>query len=181
MADTFDYKENGVLIYLQDNHTSVMGMRQYANTFKVLPNDDAFKTFNHNTSAPTNIRSSATTNSLFVYPAQSNFSGTKYPLNWIEKVQEGALNNLLRNEPTQWFCMLDVASFVSSNELDLKLYKPDFVCLSFYKVFGYPTGLGALIVKNSSAHVLRKKYFGGGTVQMAVDEEHVFRQSLHER
>lgn len=176
VAETFNYTKNGILIYLQDNHTSVMGMRQHVKTFKVLQNDDAFKTFN----TAYNVSSSATTNSLFVYPAQSNFSGTKYPLNWIEKVQKGALNNL-QNEPTQWFCMLDAASFVSSNELNLHLYKPDFVCMSFYKIFGYPTGLGALIVKNTSAHVLQKKYFGGGTVQMAVDEEHVFRQSLHER
>ena len=42
------------------------------------------------------------------------------------------------------------------------------IILSFYKLFGFPTGVGALIVKN---HFLKNisrpslAYFGGGTVQ----------------
>ncbi|KAG7455411.1 hypothetical protein MATL_G00256390 [Megalops atlanticus] len=39
----------------------------------------------------------------------------------------------------------------------------DFVPISFYKMFGFPTGLGALLVRNSAAEILRKAYFGGGT------------------
>jgi hypothetical protein len=32
----------------------------------------------------------------------------------------------------------------------------DFVCVSFYKLFGYPTGLGALIVRHDAAKLLAK-------------------------
>lgn len=39
----------------------------------------------------------------------------------------------------------------------------------------YPTGLGALIVRNSSASVLQKKYFGGGTVALALWNQNVHR------
>ena len=38
--------------------------------------------------------------------------------------------------------------------------------ISFYKIFGYPTGIGALLVKCSALDMLTKKYFGGGTVDM---------------
>jgi len=42
---------------------------------------------------------------------------------------------------------------------------------------------GALLVKNSSAHVLRKTYFGGGTVAASSAQErfHVYRKSLSDR
>ena len=41
-----------------------------------------------------------------------------------------------------WFTVLDAAAFVSTAPLDLGVHKPDFVTLSFYKMFGFPTGLG---------------------------------------
>ena len=44
---------------------------------------------------------------------------------------------------------------------------PDFVTLSFYKMFGFPTGVGALLVRNAAAGLLEKVYWGGGTVSMA--------------
>lgn len=85
---------------------------------------------------------------------------------------------------SKWACLLDAASLVSTSPLDLSLYKPDFVTISFYKIFGYPTGLGALIVKNSSSHLLsERKYFGGGTVLMALSTQrrHEMRPVLHDR
>ncbi|CAN0541171.1 unnamed protein product, partial [Laminaria digitata] len=39
----------------------------------------------------------------------------------------------------------------------------------------YPTGLGALIVRERAARVLRKGYFGGGTVAAALADS-PFRQ-----
>ncbi|KAK9721920.1 MOSC domain [Popillia japonica] len=122
-----------------------------------------------------------TKNSLFVYPAQCNFSGTKYPLEWIDKVQRGGLNTI--HNSLRWYCFLDAAGYVATNYLDLTKYKPDFVCVSFYKIFGYPTGLGALLVKATSSDVLIKKYYGGGTVFMALSTDNVAvpRAILHER
>ena len=42
-----------------------------------------------------------------------------------------------------WDVLLDAAAFVPTNRLDLGAVHPDFVSLSFYKMFGYPTGVGA--------------------------------------
>jgi molybdenum cofactor sulfurtransferase len=78
-----------------------------------------------------------TGNALFAYPAQSNFSGYRYPLEWISKVQSGCLD-----PAQQWYVLLDAAAFVSTTPLNLDVYNPDFVTLSFYKMFGFPTGLG---------------------------------------
>ena len=69
---------------------------------------------------------------LFAYPAQSNFSGVQHPLDWIAQAQAHG-----------WDVLLDAAAFVPTNQLDLSRWQPDFVPLSFYKMFGYPTGVGA--------------------------------------
>jgi len=47
----------------------------------------------------------------------------------------------------------------------------------------FRTGLGALLVRNQSAYVLDKRYFGGGTVNIAIPSKtfHVKREKLHER
>ena len=41
-----------------------------------------------------------------------------------------------------WYVLVDAASYIATNPLDLSAYHPDFVPISFYKLFGYPTGLG---------------------------------------
>jgi len=74
---------------------------------------------------------------------------------------------------------------VPTNHLDLEKYSPDFVAVSFYKMFGYPTGLGALLVRNKTAAAVlrRKKYFGGGTVEvvLARNRHHVLKKNFHEK
>lgn len=62
---------------------------------------------------------------------------------------------------------------------------PDFVALSFYKIFGFPD-LGALLVQKNASHALQhRRYFGGGTVEMVVSVGHVWHAkkdgSVHER
>nr|XP_003703471.2 PREDICTED: molybdenum cofactor sulfurase 1 isoform X1 [Megachile rotundata] len=195
VADTFLFHKDqttnvlsssGHFVYTQDNHTSVLGMREVVVKRGVkitcLSHDNAFKILNY----PLNPLSSCSqqdSNSLFVYSAQCNFSGLKYPLKWIKNVHDGVLSNTVNDTSTKWYVLLDAAGFASTNDLDLSTFKPDFVSLSFYKMFGYPTGIGALLVKNSSADVLQKVYYGGGTVDVSLSSEmyHVKRKSLHER
>jgi selenocysteine lyase/cysteine desulfurase len=52
--------------------------------------------------------------------------------------------------------LVDAAAYVPTQPLDLSQVRPDFVGLSFYKMFGYPTGLGALLVRVDAAEVLNK-------------------------
>jgi selenocysteine lyase/cysteine desulfurase len=56
---------------------------------------------------------------------------------------------------------------VPSNRLDLSHFKPDFVALSFYKMFGWPTGVGALIARRDALANLERPWFSGGTIVAA--------------
>ena len=93
---------------------------------------------------------------LFAYPAQSNFSGVKHPLEWIALAQERG-----------WDVIVDSAAFVPTSRLDLSAWKPDFVPISFYKMFGYPTGIGALLARRPALARLERPWFSGGTVVAA--------------
>jgi molybdenum cofactor sulfurtransferase len=63
--------------------------------------------------------------------------------------------------------LLDAAAYVPTNRLDLSRWHPDFVALSFYKMFGWPTGVGALIARRESLARLERPWFSGGTVVAA--------------
>ena len=85
------------------------------------------------------------------------------------------------------YTLLDAAALASTAQLDLSDIQtaPDFVALSFYKIFGFPN-VGALIVRKQSAHVLQsRKFFGGGTVDMVItvnDTWHAKKDTnLHDR
>jgi selenocysteine lyase/cysteine desulfurase len=92
-------------------------------------------------------------NNLFAYPAQSNFSGVQHPLEWIAEAQAAG-----------WDVLLDGAAFVPTNQLDLSRWHPDFVPLSFYKIFGYPTGIGALLARREALAKLRRPWYAGGNI-----------------
>ncbi len=66
----------------------------------------------------------------------------------------------------RWRVLLDVAAFVPTNRLDLTEVRADFLCVSFYKMFGLPTGVGALIARREALAELRRPWFAGGTISM---------------
>uniref|UniRef100_A0A8B9SFF1 Molybdenum cofactor sulfurase n=1 Tax=Anas platyrhynchos TaxID=8839 RepID=A0A8B9SFF1_ANAPL len=147
--------------YLTDSHTSVVGMRGMTALMNVLSVPVKPKELLSEKNWLPAEEQNCTTPHLFSYPAQSNFSGTKYPLSWIQDIKSGKLCPI--KMPGKWFVLLDAASYVSCSPLDLGVHQADFIPISFYKIFGFPTGLGALLVNNRIAPLLRKTYFGGGT------------------
>lgn len=107
-------------------------------------------------------------------------NGERLPLDWPEK-----LRHSLRQPHA--YTLLDAAALVSTTSLNLSnhLFAPDFVALSFYKIFGFPD-LGALIVRKAAGQVFdKRKYFGGGTTEMTtcIGDSWVIRKesSLHAR
>ena len=66
-----------------------------------------------------------------------------------------------------WDVLVDCAAFVPTNRLDLSRWHPDFVPLSFYKVFGYPTGVGCLLARRDALAKLSRPWFAGGTIAIA--------------
>ncbi|KAJ5724687.1 hypothetical protein N7493_006415 [Penicillium malachiteum] len=162
--------------YHVDAHTSLVGVREVA--------DLGHQCFQSDAKVDEWIAELATTQTkaphLFAYPAQSNMNGRRLPLKWNEQIRSVA-----DSSGANVFTLLDAASLVSTAPLDLSAAKPDFTALSFYKIFGFPD-LGALIIRKSASRVFeRRKYFGGGTVDMVVAagaQWHAKKEvSLHER
>lgn len=66
--------------------------------------------------------------------------------------------------------MLDAAALAPTTPISLSggvlNNNVDAMIISLYKIIGYPTGLGALIVKNQFLQLLEKPWFCGGTVDV---------------
>jgi molybdenum cofactor sulfurtransferase len=160
VGEAYPFEADGEYLLTFDNHNSVNGIREFARARQcpatyvpvVLPDmrvDDIEL-------ARYLVRAPRGPNRLFAYPAQSNFSGVQHPLDWIPLAQEHG-----------WDVLLDAAAFTPTNRLDLTRWRPDFVSQSFYKIFGYPTGVGCLIARKTALAKLRRPWFAGGTITVA--------------
>ncbi len=160
VGESYPFAAGDELLLTFDNHNSVNGIREFdrargARTTYVpvtppeMRVDEAVLDRFLDRARPDG-------HNLFAYPAQSNFSGVQHPLAWIERAQGKG-----------WDALLDAAAFVPTNRLDLSRWHPDFVALSFYKMFGYPTGAGALIARKAALAKLHRPWFAGGTIAVA--------------
>ena len=158
--------------YHVDSHTSLVGVRETAGGYsRCFMSDREVEDWIHARQSQSfqdrNLQEPSTHEGirLFAYPAQSNMNGRRLPLGWSGSIRSS-------NTPSsQVFTLLDAAAYVTTAQLDLcdPDNAPDFIALSFYKIFGFPD-LGALIVRKASGHVLsERRYFGGGTVDMVIN------------
>ncbi|KAJ0043290.1 hypothetical protein Pint_17724 [Pistacia integerrima] len=107
---------------------------------------------------------------LFAFPSECNFSGSRFTLDLVNVMKKNRAR-ILENSPSSqghWMVLVDAAKGSVTQPPDLSKYPADFVVMSFYKIFGYPTGLGALIIRNDVAKLLKKTYFSGGTVAASI-------------
>ncbi len=160
IGESYPFAGGGQFALSYDNHNSVNGIREFARTrgasvtyipllAGTLCTDELFLEQTLHSANPQ-------ANNLFAYPAQSNFSGVQHSLEWISAAQAAG-----------WDVLLDAAAFVPSNRLDLSEWHPDFVSLSFYKIFGYPTGMGCLIARKRAIQKLQRPWFAGGTISFS--------------
>ncbi len=156
VGEAYPFGPGGCYTLTADNHNSVNGIREFARakgaqvSYVPLRADDLRI---DDDSVRRALAARSTGPRLFAFPAQSNFTGVQHPLNWIEAAQaEG------------WDVLLDAAAFAPTNRLDIGLWHPDFVSLSFYKILGYPTGVGCLIARRSALEKLKRPWYAGGTI-----------------
>jgi selenocysteine lyase/cysteine desulfurase len=156
VGEAYPFAEGSRFLLTADNHNSVNGIREYAAArgaaVEHLPLSDDLRLADdaEQLIAPAD----GDTPSLFAFPAQSNFSGVQHSLSLVEHAQRKGYD-----------VALDAAAFVATNRLSLREVSPEFVCVSFYKMFGYPTGVGALIARREALARLRRPWFAGGTVE----------------
>ena len=160
VGESYPFEPGGRYLLTFDNHNSVNGIREFAYAkgaeVTYIPVCLPDMRVDMDSFDPSLDLATADKNNLFAYPAQSNFSAVQHPLEWIERAHAKG-----------WDVLLDAAAFAPSNLLDLGKYKADFVPLSFYKIFGYPTGVGALVARREALEKLHRPWFAGGTITVA--------------
>ena len=62
--------------------------------------------------------------------------------------------------------LLDAAALAPTSKISLTATPVDAMAASFYKMFGFPTGVGALVAKESFLAQLERPWFAGGTVDV---------------
>jgi selenocysteine lyase/cysteine desulfurase len=160
VGESYPFGEGDTYLLSYDNHNSVNGMREFARRrgacVKYVPVRNPDLRLDETLVKRALSETAPGRNHLFAYPAQSNFSGVQHPLEWVELAHAQG-----------WDVVLDSAAFAPTNRLDLSAVSPDFVPISFYKLFGYPTGAGALLVRKQMLHKMVRPWFAGGTITLA--------------
>lgn len=154
VGEAFPFAPGSRFILSADNHNSVNGIRQYARRrgaeVRYVPLDAELRL--HGVE-PALADADPRHPHLFAFPAQSNFSGVRHPLRLVREARERG-----------YHVLVDAAAYAPTSRLSLREAPADFVALSFYKMFGYPTGIGALIARREALARLERPWFAGGTV-----------------
>jgi selenocysteine lyase/cysteine desulfurase len=153
LAESFPFSSRSRLVLTTDNHNSVNGLRKPAAQRGAKVNYVPLRQ-DMISAEPDGMLEPTRCDSLFAFPAQSNFSGVQHPLEWVQLAQAAGYKVLL-----------DAAAYLPTHRLSLREHPADFIALSYYKLFGYPTGIGALIARHDALQLLQRSYFAGGTME----------------
>ena len=160
VGEAYPFRAGDRFLLTFDNHNSVNGIREFARVrgaeTTYVPSEPCDLRVDEQLLARYLTEVGGDHHNLFAFPAQSNFSGVQHPLEWIELAHERG-----------WDVLLDAAAYVPTNRLDLSRWHPDFVALSFYKMFGWPTGVGCLLARRDALAKLERPWFSGGTIVAA--------------
>ncbi len=160
VGESYPFAPSGRFALTFDNHNSVNGIREFARRagaqVDYVPVTRPDLRLDPDALDLALASATAGTANLFAFPAQSNYSGVQHPLDVVDRAHDEG-----------WDVLVDAAAFAPTNRLDLSVVRADFVTLSFYKMFGFPTGLGCLIARRDALARLRRPWFAGGTITIA--------------
>jgi molybdenum cofactor sulfurtransferase len=110
--------------------------------------------------------------SLFALTGQSNISNFKCPPSIFKYASS-----------LGYHVLLDAAALAPTTMFSLSDTPVDAMAVSFYKMFGFPTGIGALIVRKSFLELLKRPWFSGGNVDIVQVPGTIFTRTteLHEQ
>ncbi|MED6130548.1 Molybdenum cofactor sulfurase [Stylosanthes scabra] len=173
VGEAFPWSCDSTFMYTMENHNSVLGIREYAlgqgaasiavdieenETPGVSGENITMKISPHQVQRRKVTRlleeePAGHVYNLFAFPSECNFSGLRFDLDLVKIFKEHSsrelgISSVCKNG--QWMVLIDAAKGCATMPPDLSKYPADFVTISFYKLFGYPTGLGALIVRNGT-------------------------------
>ncbi|KDR75602.1 hypothetical protein GALMADRAFT_68588 [Galerina marginata CBS 339.88] len=162
VAEAYPFTGGSSLVIGADSHNSVHGIREFA-TYRSARVCYVPSTSTGGFDIPTaknmllrhRPRSRDLAPSLFVLTAQSNISNSKPPISITEYAAS-----------LGYHTVVDGAALAPTSIINISEYPIDAMAVSFYKMFGYPTGVGALIVKKSFLAQLKRPWFAGGNVDV---------------
>lgn len=194
VGEVFPWTLDSHFVYPMNSHTSLLNLRSFSPNISVVPSQWHTSTpkedkVHTDVDKDENVQN---TYHLVAVVGECNFSGKKAVLSSVasevSKLRESSAlgasipgiiflkrneHNITRMESSRknretWMWLLDASKLVATSRLNLAAIKkedrPHFIVFSIYKIFGFPSGLGVLIVKKEAVPLLRKQYFGGGTV-----------------
>ncbi|KAL0306127.1 UNVERIFIED_CONTAM: Molybdenum cofactor sulfurase [Sesamum radiatum] len=162
VGETFPWSSQSTFMYTMENHNSVLGIREYALkegaaaiAVDIEDGKSAIQIIPHTLQRRGEVgcrkkEQTSDTYNLFAFPSECNFSGLRFDLGLVNAIKENSYE-MPRPAPShsgRWMVLIDAAKGSATSPPDLSKYKADFVVVSFYKLFGYPTGIGALIARN---------------------------------
>jgi selenocysteine lyase/cysteine desulfurase len=157
IAESYPFRPGGTLALTSDNHNSVNGIREFARHkgADVVYVPLTVPELRLNRAAMSDVlgRAKDGAHNLLAFPAQSNFSGVQHRLDLIDEAHDRG-----------WDVVVDVAAYAPTNRLDVAQVRPDFATLSFYKIMGFPTGVGCLLMRRDRLELLSRPWFAGGTI-----------------
>ncbi|KAJ3575284.1 hypothetical protein NP233_g1212 [Leucocoprinus birnbaumii] len=162
VGESYPFTGGSTLVLGVDSHNSVHGIREFA-THKgarttyiaSTPVGGLDSTAAKNVLLRNRPQSKDLAPCLFVLTGQSNITNSKNDLLLIDYA--GSLG---------YHTVMDAAALGPTSQFSLASLKVDAIAVSFYKMFGFPTGVGALIVKKSFLAQLQRPWFAGGTVDV---------------
>ncbi|KAF8131867.1 pyridoxal phosphate-dependent transferase [Boletus edulis] len=161
VGEAFPFREDSAFVLGADSHNSVHGIREFAARRRAkvhyIPSTPTggFEPSVAKNILRSNRPVSTSTLSLFALTGQSNISNSK-----------NSLSILRHASSLGYYTLLDAAALAPTSVISLTETPVDAMAVSFYKMFGYPTGVGALIVKESFLAMLERPWFAGGTVNV---------------
>lgn len=160
VGEAYPFGPGAQYLLTYDNHNSVNGIREFAGrqgaTVIYLPIVQPDLRIDEGKLREYLELATPGGNNLFAFPAQSNFTGVQHPLEMIAQARSRG-----------WDVLVDAAAFVPTNRFDLSRWRPDFVPISFYKMFGYPTGVGCLLARKEAVRKLKRPWYAGGTITIS--------------
>ena len=157
VAESFSFGPDSIFACHSMCHNSVLGIREVA-----AKSGASFLTFNVPSSIATGMNNRIQEDghiNLIAFPVECNFSGARFPWEqWTKELLQAGSNNIV---------LVDGAAAAGKVPIVLRDSGVGFFVCSFYKMFGFPTGVGCVLVHKSIADsaAITKTYFGGGTVE----------------
>ncbi len=160
VGESYRFAPGGTFALTADNHNSVNGIREFARRkgAEVVYVPVTAPELRIDRSAMSGVLRAAEpgARNLLAFPAQSNYSGVQHRLDLVGEAHAAG-----------WDVLVDAAAFAPTSRLDVASVRPDFATVSFYKIMGFPTGIGCLLMRRDRFDVLSRPWFAGGTITVA--------------